>query len=88
MPPYLRTSVQSLQHVCLQNVAKNMESLWAKNYKNEYFAQGNFTYLVGPFEDICKYTLIAINELVPVGVMLSIKGGLRELVTIRQVFSP
>ncbi|KAJ7327331.1 hypothetical protein JRQ81_017090 [Phrynocephalus forsythii] len=47
-----RKSVQSLQKLCLENVAGNMQGLWAKDYTENYLDEYQFCYIEGPFSQL------------------------------------
>nr|XP_041571522.1 uncharacterized protein LOC115494850 [Taeniopygia guttata] len=47
-----RPAVPTLTTLCLQNLAQHMQSLWAKDYSDNYLDEYEFRFLVGPFNDL------------------------------------
>ncbi|XP_056345283.1 uncharacterized protein LOC130252102 [Oenanthe melanoleuca] len=47
-----RRAVPTLTTLCLQNLAQHMQSLWAKDYSDNYLDEYEFRFLVGPFNDL------------------------------------
>lgn len=47
-----RRSIRSLERLCLENVAGNMQQLWAKDYADNYLDEYHFRYIMGPFSEL------------------------------------
>lgn len=47
-----RRAVPTLTTLCLQNLAQHMQSLWVKDYSDNYLDEYEFRFLVGPFNDL------------------------------------
>ncbi|XP_030804340.1 uncharacterized protein LOC115903776 [Camarhynchus parvulus] len=47
-----RRAVPTLTSLCLQSLAQHMQSLWAKDYSDNYLDEYEFRFLVGPFNDL------------------------------------
>ncbi|XP_037991316.1 uncharacterized protein LOC119700356 [Motacilla alba alba] len=47
-----RRALPSLAALCLQSLAQHMQSLWAKDYSDNYLDEYEFRFLVGPFNDL------------------------------------
>ncbi|XP_018861000.1 uncharacterized protein LOC107198922 isoform X2 [Parus major] len=47
-----RRAVPTLTTLCLQSLAQHMQSLWAKDYSDNYLDEYEFRFLVGPFNDL------------------------------------
>ncbi|XP_062991911.1 uncharacterized protein LOC134404873 [Elgaria multicarinata webbii] len=47
-----RKAVQPLQRLCLENIAKNMQLFWAKDYTDNYLDEYQFRYIMGPFSEL------------------------------------
>ncbi|RMC14605.1 hypothetical protein DUI87_09703 [Hirundo rustica rustica] len=47
-----RRAVPTLTTLCLQNLAQHMQSLWAKDYSDNYLDEYEFRFVVGPFNDL------------------------------------
>ncbi|KAM7021621.1 uncharacterized protein RBU47_002717 [Passerculus sandwichensis] len=47
-----RRAVPTLTSLCLQSLAQHMQSLWAKDYSDNYLDEYQFRFLVGPFNDL------------------------------------
>ncbi|XP_058049837.1 uncharacterized protein LOC131203533 [Ahaetulla prasina] len=47
-----RKAAQPLRVLCLENVAANMQLLWAKDYTERSLDEQHFRYLLGPFNDL------------------------------------
>lgn len=47
-----RRAVPTLTTLCLQNLAQHMQSLWTKDYSDNYLDEYEFRFLVGPFNDL------------------------------------
>ncbi|XP_031966485.1 uncharacterized protein LOC116444871 [Corvus moneduloides] len=45
-------AVPTLTTLCLQSLAQHMQSLWAKDYSDNYLDEYEFRFLVGPFNDL------------------------------------
>ena len=61
----LRRKVKTLKHSCLHNITKDIDSYWCKDYTENYPEGGNkYMHVVGPFDDIRKYTLMKKLEIV------------------------
>ena len=57
--PISRSKVPlTLQDVCINKVVDDIDSIWAKSYKEQFFSLGDFSYLLGPFDDIRKKLII------------------------------
>ena len=56
--------IKSLLDTCLGNVTQNMDSLWCKDYVENYARDKKFyKYVLGPFETIRKLILILLYKL-------------------------
>ena len=42
--------VRELKQICVLNIANNMDSYWCVDYKNNFFDQGKFLHIIGPFD--------------------------------------
>ncbi|XP_074721424.1 uncharacterized protein LOC141942332 isoform X3 [Strix uralensis] len=59
-PPFPRSSSQmprrkevpALGSLCLQNLAQHMQSLWVKDYSENYLDEYQFRFVMGPFNDL------------------------------------
>ncbi|MEE6511964.1 hypothetical protein FKM82_018865 [Ascaphus truei] len=47
-----RREPASLASACLQNIAHNMQSIWVKDYAENYMEKYNFLYVEGPFNQL------------------------------------
>ncbi|XP_066488825.1 uncharacterized protein [Tiliqua scincoides] len=47
-----RRSVRALERLCLENVAGNMQRVWAKDYADNYLDEFHFRYIMGPFSEL------------------------------------
>ncbi|XP_060635467.2 uncharacterized protein [Anolis sagrei] len=43
---------RSLQRLCLENIAANMQCVWAKDYTDKYLDEYQFRYIQGPFSEL------------------------------------
>ncbi|KAH0615675.1 hypothetical protein JD844_025974 [Phrynosoma platyrhinos] len=48
----MRKIHRSLQRLCLENIAGNMQCLWAKDYTDNYLNEYQFRYIQGPFSEL------------------------------------
>ncbi|XP_074721423.1 uncharacterized protein LOC141942332 isoform X2 [Strix uralensis] len=47
-----RKEVPALGSLCLQNLAQHMQSLWVKDYSENYLDEYQFRFVMGPFNDL------------------------------------
>ncbi|XP_069061960.1 uncharacterized protein [Pleurodeles waltl] len=47
-----KKGAQSLKSVCLHSIAQNMQSLWVKDYADNYIDEYHFRYIMGPFNEL------------------------------------
>ncbi|XP_042322903.1 uncharacterized protein LOC121930521 isoform X2 [Sceloporus undulatus] len=47
-----KKSQRSLQRLCLENIARNMQRVWAKDYTDKYLDEYQFRYIQGPFSEL------------------------------------
>lgn len=47
-----RRAVPTLTRLCLESLAQHMQSLWAKDYTDNYLDEYKFRFVVGPFNDL------------------------------------
>lgn len=47
-----RRALPTLTTLCLQSLAQHMQSLWAKDYSDNYLDEYEFRFVVGPFNDL------------------------------------
>lgn len=61
----LSTKLSSLLDLCVANIARNMDSLWSKDYVETYCKEKGKTYLyvIGPFDSLRKYVqLLSVSH--------------------------
>lgn len=47
-----RRTVLPLERLCLENVAGNMQSIWSRDYMENYLDEYHFRYIMGPFNEL------------------------------------
>ncbi|XP_033920444.1 uncharacterized protein [Melopsittacus undulatus] len=47
-----RREVPALVRLCLQNLAQHMQSLWLRDYSDNYLDEFQFRFIMGPFNDL------------------------------------
>ncbi|XP_069488533.1 uncharacterized protein [Ambystoma mexicanum] len=47
-----KKEAQSLKATCLNSIAQNMQTLWLKDYVDNYIDEYNFLYIIGPFNEL------------------------------------
>ncbi|PKU46792.1 hypothetical protein llap_2876 [Limosa lapponica baueri] len=47
-----RKEVPSLGSLCLQSLARHMQSIWVKDYSENYLDEYQFRFVMGPFNDL------------------------------------
>ncbi|KAM4900635.1 uncharacterized protein FYW23_003706 isoform 1-T1 [Sylvia borin] len=58
-----RRAVPTLTTLCLQSLAQHMQSLWAKDYSENYLDEYEFRFVVGPFNDLAGELVQELLEL-------------------------
>ncbi|XP_074848256.1 uncharacterized protein LOC142012283 [Carettochelys insculpta] len=49
-----RKAVASLSSLCLGNVAQHMQSVWVRDYSENYLDEYHFRYIMGPFNELAS----------------------------------
>lgn len=47
-----RKEVLALGNLCLQSLAQHMQSIWVKDYSENYLDEYEFRFIMGPFNDL------------------------------------
>lgn len=45
-------SAKLLREICLDNVVKNMDEVWCADYRDNYFEEYKFRFIIGPFDHV------------------------------------
>ena len=51
---------KSLKGVCLYNISKNMEKRWCADYYKNFYGQGTYLHVIGPFDCLSKLWSLVI----------------------------